>query len=153
MIKRLSNAAPETAAQIHELFQLSYAVEATILGVEDFPPLRRSCHSYANSTNAFIGYYQDQALAGIIEIEQSEELIDINSLVVHPSHFRQGVAQSLIQHVFNQYGDISYVVETGVLNLPAIKLYEKLGFIEVKQWETDFGIRKILFQRQPSSQS
>ena len=39
------------------------------------------------------------------------------------------------------------MVETGVDNEPVIKLYKKLGFKEVKQWDTDFGIRKVLFEK------
>ena len=27
------------------------------------------------------------------------------------------------------------------------RLYEKLGFKEVEQWNTDFGIRKVLFEK------
>lgn len=35
----------------------------------------------------------------------------------------------------------------GVNNQPATELYKKLGFKEVKQRDTDFGIRKALFER------
>jgi ribosomal protein S18 acetylase RimI-like enzyme len=37
-------------------------------------------------------------------------------------------------------------VETGLDNKPAIALYESFGFKEVKQYDTDHGIRKIRFE-------
>jgi hypothetical protein len=33
------------------------------------------------------------------------------------------------------------------MNMPATKLYKKFNFIEVAQWDTDHGVRKIKFER------
>ena len=44
------------------------------------------------------------------------------------------------------------MVETGVENEPAILLYKKFGFKEVKQWDTDHGIRKIRLERNINDQ-
>jgi ribosomal protein S18 acetylase RimI-like enzyme len=52
----------------------------------------------------------------------------------------------LIAFVFNEFDSNLFVVETGLENEPAIELYKKFGFEEVKQWDTDHGIRKIRFE-------
>ena len=74
-------------------------------------------------------------------------ILDINSLVVNPKFFRRGIARKLIEFVFNTFDSNLFVVETGLANGPATKLYKKFGFIEVKQWDTDHGIRKIKFEK------
>ena len=51
-----------------------------------------------------------------------------------------------MEYALNNYETDLFVVETGVDNEPASKLYLKLGFIEVQQWDTDFGIRKVKFE-------
>ena len=67
--------------------------------------------------------------------------------MVDPLFFRQGIARKLMEFTFNTFDSNLFVVETGVENEPASKLYMKFGFIEVKQWNTEHGIRKIKFEK------
>ena len=94
MIKLLQNNEPVIAKKIHEVFQLSYAVEAELLGVQDFPPLRRPRENYLNSSNDFYGFVQLDELAGVKEVENTDQYIDINSLVVKPEFFRLGIGKN-----------------------------------------------------------
>ena len=58
--------------------------------------------------------------------------LDIHRLIVHPNHFRRGIAQHLLEFVLKlELNAKSYIVQTGALNLPAIGLYQKLGFTAV----------------------
>ena len=147
MIEKLDNHKIEVAKQIRLLFQASYSVEAQILGAIDFPPLKRSLESYQKTKTTFLGCFEDQELAGITEIETHPTYIDINSLVVHPRFFRRGIASKLLEFLFHRFKVELFIVETGVKNQPAIALYKKHGFKEIKEWDTDFGIRKIAFER------
>lgn len=147
MIKKLQNKKIEVSNQIHSVFQLSYAVEAKLLDAIDFPPLKRPVESYLKSDNMFFGYLENTELAGVIEIEFTDKYTDINSLVVNPKFFRRGIARKLLEFVFNRFDSKLFIVETGANNKPATELYKKLGFKEIKQWDTDFGIRKVLFER------
>jgi len=147
MIERLQNSNIETSKKIRFVFQASYKVEAKLLNAIDFPPLKRSLENYVNSSTAFFGYFTDQELAGVIEIDHNNNFTHINSLVVHPNFFRQGIARKLIEFVFKSFDSKRFVVETGLDNEPATKLYKKFDFIEVKQWDTDHGVRKIKFER------
>lgn len=147
MIKLLQNSDLTIANQIRAVFQASYAVEAELLETTDFPPLKRPIESYMNSSNDFYGYYVEDELAGVIEVESTDAYIDINSLVVHPRFFRRGIGRKLVEFTFNRFDTPLFIVETGVMNGPATKLYKKLGFKEVKQWDTDFGIRKVKLER------
>jgi len=146
MIERLLNSDPETANDIHTLFQESYKVEAALLGAEDFPPLKRPIKDYVNSRTEFFGYLKNRELAGIIEIRDRRDYTDICSLVVDPQFFRQGIGTELLGFTINTFESNLYIVETGVDNLPACSLYKKFGFKEVKQWDTNHGIRKVAFE-------
>jgi len=147
MIEKLKNKNPEIAIKIRSVFQASYAIEAKLLNAIDFPPLKRPLESYIESNNDFIGYIKNEELAAVIEIDQNNKHTHIQSLVVHPNFFRQGIARKLMEFVLNFYNSNTFMVETGVENEPASLLYKKLGFKEVKQWDTIYGIRKIRFER------
>ncbi len=147
MIKKLSHTDTNIAQGIRQLFQESYAVEAQLLNAIDFPPLKRPLEDFILSTNTFYGYFKNDDLAGTIEIKDDTNLIHIQSLVVKPTHFRKGIGRQLMQYAMATHPSELYIVETGVANEPAIRLYKTLGFIEVDQWDTDHKVRKVKFEK------
>ncbi|QJP35476.1 GNAT family N-acetyltransferase [Nonlabens sp. Ci31] len=147
MIKKLQNTDIEVSQKIHSVFQASYAVEAQLLKAFNFPPLKRPLENYRESKTDFFGFIKKEELAGVIEINPKDDHTRIASLVIDPHFFRQGIAGQLIEFVFNAYDSNLFIVETGLDNGPAVGLYKKFGFIEVTQWDTDFGIRKIRLER------
>jgi ribosomal protein S18 acetylase RimI-like enzyme len=92
-------------------------------------------------------------LAAVVEIDTNNNYILIRSLVVHPDFFRQGIAGKLLTFVFETFQSNLFVVETGLENGPATELYEKFGFVEVHQWDTNHGIRKIKFEKRTKNES
>lgn len=146
MIEKLQNNDIEVSKKIRLVFQSSYKIEAKLLNATDFPPLKRSIENFVNSSTAFFGYLKAGEIAGVIEISHNSNFTHINSLVVAPFFFRQGIARKLMEFVFNTYNSNLFVVETGLDNGPATALYKKFNFKEVKQWDTDHGIRKIKFE-------
>lgn len=151
MIERLQNKDIDISNKIRSVFQLSYAVEAKLLNATDFPPLKRSLESYLKSDNDFFGYLKNQEIAGIVEINHNDSFTHIQSLVVNPKFFRQGIGRKLMEFVINSFDSKLFIVETGVENGPATLLYKKIGFKEVKQWDTEYGIRKIKFELKVNS--
>lgn len=146
MIQKLQHRERAVAEKIRSIFQASYKVEAELLKATDFPPLKRPLEKFVSSTTQFFGHYKEGELAGVIEIEHADEFTDINSLVVHPQFFRQGIGRALMEFTFTTFQSPLYVVETGLENGPATTLYKQLGFKEVKQWDTDHGVRKVKFE-------
>ena len=147
MIEKLKNSDLEIAKKMRLIFQASYKVEATLLNATNFPPLKRPLENYTESNTEFYGYSINKVLAAVVEIDINNNYILIRSLVVHPDFFRQGIAGKLLIFVFETFKSNLFVVETGLENGPATKLYEKFGFVEVHQWDTNHGIRKIKFEK------
>ena len=147
MIKKLDNKNENVAQNIRSVFQESYKVEAELLKAIDFPPLKRALKDYIRTDTDFYGYFKKEELAAVIEISKKPNYTDIRSLVVLPAFFRQGIARKLMQFTLDNFYSDLYVVETGVENEPASRLYKDFGFVEVKQWDTNQGVRKVKFER------
>ncbi len=150
MIKKLDNSKEDIALQIFNVFQRSYQVEAQLIGVQNFPPLLRKKRAIELAKTRFYGFIEDDSLVAVIEITLEDQCLDIESLTVDPSHFRKGIANSLIRYVLEELSFSKATVETAVANTPAIKLYEKHGFVEFKRWTPDHGIEKLAMSVKPA---
>ena len=146
MIIKINNKKKKIAKEIRAIFQVSYAVEASILKVVDFPPLKRTVSEFLNSDSEFYAYYLIKNIAGVIEIENHEDLTHIQSLVVYPRYFRNRIGSKLVQFILDTYKSRIFTVETGLDNRPAIKLYKNFDFQEQYQWDTNHGVRKVKFK-------
>lgn len=141
VIVRLRQADKGVAEQIKALHEAAYAVEAQLLGVDEFPPLKRTLESYADSTSIFFAFIHDGCCVGSVELETNNPLvIEISSLVVDPEFSRRGIATKLMKHALTEAGRRQVVVSTAAANYPALNLYERLGFEKVDQWTNDDGI-------------
>jgi ribosomal protein S18 acetylase RimI-like enzyme len=146
MIKKLEHTNLAIATKMRVVFQESYAVEAALLNATNFPPLQRPLESYIKSTTTFFGYHIKDEIVGIVEVSPKEKTTHINSLVVSPHFFRQGIGRELMNYILQKFSSKVVTVETGLENIPASKLYTSFHFKEVKQWDTDHGVRKIRFK-------
>jgi ribosomal protein S18 acetylase RimI-like enzyme len=153
MIKRLDNVSENTALQIFDVFQRSYKIEADLIGTLEFPPLSRTVEDIMASNTQFYAFVvnpctvndssENKCIGGVIEISIKNKTLDICSLTVDPNHFRKGIAGKLISFVLKESDFSDAVVETAVVNKPAINLYEKHGFIEFKRFTPSHGIEKL----------
>jgi len=147
MIKKINARERDFAEKIYTLFQASYLVEAMLLEVDDFPPLKRTVHDIMNSDTEFYAFWKADEVLALVEIKQELDCTDILSLVVHPDYFRKNLGSQLVSFVLNSIDSAMCTVETALKNIPAIRLYEKLGFEETEQWDLELGIRKVKFRK------
>ena len=147
MIIKINNKENKIAEEIRAIFQVSYTVEAKMLKAVDFPPLKRTVSQFLNSNSKFYAYYLIKNIAGVIEIENHEDLTHIQSLVVYPKYFRNGIGSKLVQFILDTYKSRIFTVETGIDNHPAIRLYTSFDFEEQEQWDTNHGVRKVRFKK------
>lgn len=147
MIQLISHRQPEQAARIYQVFQRAYPYEARLLGVKDdiFPPLKRSIEAIQLSDTHFYGYFESNFLAGVVELTIGENT-RINSFVVDPNYFKQGIGSRMMQVVLENEDTNKFIVETGKQNVPAIALYKKFGFEIVREYDLPQGIVKVVME-------
>ncbi|PCK30356.1 GNAT family N-acetyltransferase [Pseudoalteromonas piscicida] len=143
MIQKLSSRDVSVAREIFNVFQRSYKIEAELIGASYFPPLSRTIGDICGATSHFYGYFENQNLAAVIEIVIFEKTLEIDSLTVDPSYFRKGIAGKLLHFALTEFDAAKVIVETATANTPAIKLYNKHGFVEYKRWLPGHGIEKL----------
>ena len=76
----------------------------------------------------------DGRVAGYIGSQTVPPESDVMNVAVHPDFRRQGIAEALVNGLWSrltQAGNTSLTLEVRASNLPAIALYEKLGFVQV----------------------
>ena len=151
VIQLAHETAPVAEAIRTVMFQ-AYLVEAALLGVSDFVPLRRSAEAISASNALFIGIAPAGTLAAVAELERPEPRhVHIGSLVVLPSHFRRGLGAALVRYIVGANPSDTVTVSTGTRNQPALSLYTTLGFREHRLWATDDGISMVTLLRTPGS--
>jgi ribosomal protein S18 acetylase RimI-like enzyme len=132
--------------RISEVLLDSYAVEAELIGVDDFAPLRRRCGDIREAGSTFYGCVGEGRLVGVAEVERDGGgAANIAGFAVHPSVFRRGVGSRLLQHVLEAVDATSFTVSTASANAPAIALYEKHGFRIRDRWAID-GIAMVTLE-------
>lgn len=144
----LDHGSPDVAGAIRAVMSAAYRVEADILGVADFVPLRRTTAEIAGAETRFFGISLDDGLAAVAELEDRQPgLCQISALVVTPSHFREGLATALLHEVIGARPECDITVSTGVLNGPALRLYAAHAFRSQSRWATRDGIPMVTLVR------
>jgi ribosomal protein S18 acetylase RimI-like enzyme len=149
MIRLLDLNEIEIVRDILELQKASYIIEAELINFYDIPPLKDTIEAIKKCDEIFYGYYINESLAGIISYKISDKVLDIHRVAIHPRFFRLGVAGKLIAFIENLQLDINNIeVCTGKMNTPAVNLYLKNGYKEVKDIEIGEGIYLTLFKKE-----
>lgn len=85
---------------------------------------------------------EDGEVAGYIGSQTVMDESDMMNVAVHPEHRRRGIAEGLVLALaaaLREKGSIYLTLEVRDSNVPAIALYEKLGFSQV-------GLRKNYYR-------
>lgn len=141
---------------VNELWSLqhkAYRLEAELIGFQEIPPLMETREMLSRSGETFFGCFdEDEELMGAIAVEEeSPGQLTITRMMVSPDYFRRGIASLLLNYVFEHYARMKlYIVSTGKLNMPAVSLYKKHGFLPTLTEEVAPGVELIEFHRSGS---
>lgn len=142
MIKLLDAKNRQTAKRILDISLQSYEVEANVIGAKNFPPLNEKLSDILTSTNLFYGFFSQGSIVAIIEFEDEGTHWLIARLVVSPNHFRKGIGSKLINFAKEEFRNC--IVSTADNNIPAVALYEKHGFVKLKEsTKVKMGIKLV----------
>ncbi|RAP78646.1 GNAT family N-acetyltransferase [Paenibacillus montanisoli] len=148
-VKKLDLTDHRQAEQLLEVQLPAYRIEAELIGFDGIPGLRDTADTLRVCDEVFYGCFEDGVLAGAISYKAEDGIVDIHRLVVHPSYHRRGIGERLVRFVLEQFrGRVTaFIVSTGAANLPAKRLYAKLGFEEVRDVEAAPGLFITEFRR------
>ncbi|MFJ8511796.1 GNAT family N-acetyltransferase [Lysinibacillus xylanilyticus] len=134
MIKKIDITNLKLAEKVLNIQIPSYKVEAEIIDFYDIPPLKDTVYTLQQCGETFFGYYLKEELCGVISIKVYNGLIDIHRLMVHPKHFKKGIAKMLLDFIENDNEGIEkIIVSTGSKNIPAVTFYLKNGFSKTEE--------------------
>ena len=159
----IDHCVPEIAAQIHAVQAAAYAEEARLVGIDsrDFPPAQRTLTDIQHANEEFTVACIGESIVGAISVEPHEiaawcgqrlNTVHIASLVVMPTHQRNGIGRRLVENVIENHPNEAITVSTASGNAPALALYRKLGFAEVRRSMISCARRDIdliLLRREP----
>ena len=134
MIKKIDITNLKLAEEVLNIQIPSYKVEAEIIDFYDIPPLKDTVYTLQQCGETFFGYYLNEELCGVISIKVENSIIDIHRLMVHPKHFKKGIAKMLLDFIENDIeGFETIIVSTGSKNTPAVTFYLKNGFSKTEE--------------------
>lgn len=137
----------ETAQTVLQLQRLAYRVEAELIGSDGIPPLWETLEELRTCGEKFLGALIEGQLIGAISWRFSADTIDIHRLVVHPAHFRRGIATALVRRALDIEPTAKRaIVQTGAHNAPAAALYLSEGFEQIEELELG-GLRISRFAK------
>lgn len=135
--------------QLYDLQRTSYQIEAKLIGFFEIPPLTESIADIQQCGETFLGYFEGVELEGALSYTVEGKELTICRMVVHPNHFRKGIALKLLNYMEeNSGGMVVYKVSTGKDNVPAKNLYLKNGFQFVQDHEVAPGVYISNFEKQ-----
>jgi ribosomal protein S18 acetylase RimI-like enzyme len=123
------------------------------LGAIYFPPLECKVEEVQMTDEAFLAAFISEELVGAASVWPDPEGLGMNiaSLVVAPQFQRQGIGTALMASVLATHGSGEVTVQTGAKNLPALSLYARAGFVELRRWFVGREpLELVKLQRPPS---
>ena len=103
--------------------------------------IQNDLQSKINSENWV--YILEQKIIGYIFVCIIDEQFHLNNIAVHPNYLRNKIGKSLIKHIIlrAKKRKINIILlEVSINNVPAIRCYQSLGFIQV-------GLRKNYYAK------
>lgn len=143
MIKKMPVENREVAEKILALQIPSYEVEARWIQFDGIPQLKETVEELQACGETFYGYVMGDALVGAVSYKMKGKILDFHRLIVHPNHFRKGIARKLVRHVLDRESEAEKAqVYTGAKNTPA------KNFVEVSNVEVAAGVFLSFFEKQ-----
>ncbi|AIQ60934.1 GNAT family N-acetyltransferase [Paenibacillus borealis] len=139
-----------TLDELWSLQHKAYRLEAEIIGFRDIPPLLETRDMLSRVKEDFYGCFDDteELMGAVAVMEEAPGKLTVTRMMVNPDYFRQGVAGRMLEFIFARYAGMEqFIVSTGKLNVPAVTLYTKHGFVPVGVEEVATGVELIEFHR------
>ena len=112
MIDNLDLGESGVAGQVLDLQRLAYRAEAELIGFDGIPPLHESIDDLRGAALDWLGIRDGERIVAAMAMCGAARTCDIDRLVVHPAHHRQGLGRRLVQAVLHHSSVTVWAVET-----------------------------------------
>jgi ribosomal protein S18 acetylase RimI-like enzyme len=154
MIKQINLQNNNLVKPLFELQRASYLIEAKLINFFEIPPLLETINELKDCGETFLGYFEGDVLAGAVSFTMESDTLTICRMIVHPNHFRKGIAQRLLTEVENRNRKITiYKVATGKENIPAKILYLKNGYKFIKDMKIVPGLFITYYEKETTGKN
>lgn len=123
--------------EILDLQKLAYRSEAELVGDFSIQPLTQTVEDirreYERSLFWKAVYEQDGCIMGSVRACESEGIVHIGKLFVHPSCRKRGIGTSLLRTVEAHFPGKCYELFTSSKSLNNLRLYRKNGYEECRR--------------------
>lgn len=147
MIKTVVQKHSSVAKEILAIQQAAYLQESLLIDYPDLPPLKETLQDIQGSSETFLAFYTEDKITGVLSYEVEGKTLTIARLVVHPDFSRRGIGQALLDEVLQHPNINHFVVGTAAKNTPAIKLYEKYGFVVTEKRVLADGLELVRLEK------
>ncbi|WP_256358095.1 GNAT family N-acetyltransferase [Bacillus sp. sid0103] len=148
MIKKIDLHNMNLTEELLALQRAAYLVEAELINFFEIPPLVETINELRDCEESFIGYFLEGKLVGAISYTITGDVLTICRMIVHPAHFRKGIAQRLLVELEDINPLLAvYKVSTGKANSPAKHLYLKNGYTFIGDFEVVPGLYISNFEK------
>jgi GNAT superfamily N-acetyltransferase len=147
VIRELDLRDAQTAEDIWYLQHAAYREEALRLGLKHIPPLTDTIASLRSGRERYFGCELNGEWVGAVAYTVAGGMLTIRRLMVHPDHFRKGIATALLRRLLAEVPHERAEVYAGERNEPAVNLYRKFGFRPVERVEAEHGVQLMRMVR------
>lgn len=89
-------------------------------------------------------YMDGDKVLGYLEVRIIDDVVDIINVHTNEENRRQGIAYSLFESMLKNEKYCRVMLEVNQNNIPAIRLYNKLGFKEISLRDNYYGKDKAI---------
>lgn len=136
------------AREIREVQRLAYGAEAELIKYPGIPQLTESPEELHACGESFYAQYANDHIVGALSWKSNGATLDIHRLVVHPEHWRQGIALRLLRRLETEAETgARIIVQAASANYRAIALYRRVGFNPIGELLVDGGLAVTKFEK------
>lgn len=143
-------ATPSDIDELYALQLLAFESEAKMIGSRDVPALQETEQDHALDfpTWTTLKMVDDQGkIIGSIRYKETNGIMDVGRLMLHPTYRHQGLAEQLLAEVDRQCKGKIKELYTCTKSWTNILLYKKMGYTPVSEHTEDTGLSFVYMRK------
>ena len=135
---------------ILELQYLAYQSEAELVGSQNIPPLRQTLHEIQTEFEDCVflkAIDESGGIIGSVRARSDGGTLYIGRLIVRPDLQGRGIGTALLLAIEQTSPHARYELFTSSRSVRNIALYERLGYVRVREEEVSAGLTFVYLQK------